>query len=284
MDNLSFRQDSSAGQTSNAEEDIIQAHIETVNAAANVTVPLSEWWARVRQCWQSYHWRMRHYFYIHLLVFFCNTLICGAIVWAIERYRIPYVDCWFVSATCVFTCGLQTYDYALFSRSSQGVLLFYTSISGEREQREREINDETIVECFLGITVSTIPAIFIKIYRVHYEVISSEESAGASAGDHDTLPIRRLLPSENSDSELYARIHSLPNPERLRIRAYHLMIVLILLTCAVIYLTSFLAMGIWLKYHYNPVDLMQGNQTIDPFFAAIVLAITGFNQNGLSPW
>ena len=149
---------------------------------------------------------------------------------------------------------------------------------------QRERHDETIIEHVLGITVSTIPAIFIKIYRVQYEVISSEESASVSAGDHDTLPVRRLLPSENSDSELYARIHSLPSPEQLRIRAYQLMIILILATCAVIYLTSFLAMGIWLKYQYNPVDLMQANQTVDPFFAAIVLSITGFNQNGLSPW
>jgi hypothetical protein len=62
------------------------------------------------------------------------------------------------------------------------------------------------------------------------------------------------------------------------------MIILIPSTCLVIYLTSFLAMGIWLKYHYNPTYIEQANQTLNPFYASIVITITGFNQNGLSPW
>ena len=130
MDNLSFRHDASVSGLSAIEEDVIQAQIDTVNAAANVAVPLTEWRSRLRRLWSNYQWRMRHYFYIHLLVFFCNTLICGAIVWGTEHYQVPYIDCWFVSATCVFTCGLQTYDFALLNRSSQSVLLFYTWISG----------------------------------------------------------------------------------------------------------------------------------------------------------
>ena len=86
------------------------------------------------------------------------------------------------------------------------------------------------------------------------------------------------------DSDVYAKIHSLPSPQRLRITAYWLMIGLILATCFAIYLTSLLAMGIWLKYHYAPEYLLQANQTMNPFYAAIVITITGFNQNGLSPW
>jgi len=86
------------------------------------------------------------------------------------------------------------------------------------------------------------------------------------------------------DSDLYERINSLPNAQRLRITAYILMIILIPSTCLVIYLTSFLAMGIWLKYHYNPTYIEQANQTLNPFYASIVITITGFNQNGLSPW
>ena len=130
MDNLSFQSDNSPNNLSTI-EDVLQAQIQTVNAAANVIVPLDGWSSRFRRLWNGYRWRMRHYFYIHLLVFFCNTLICGAIVWAIENYRVPYIDCWFISATCVFTCGLQTYDFALYNRSSQSVLLFFTSISGQ---------------------------------------------------------------------------------------------------------------------------------------------------------
>lgn len=134
MDNLGYEPERSSNDRAYTEEDIIQAHIDTVNAAANVVVPLGEWRSKLSQLWKSYQWKMRHYFYIHLFVFFCNTLICGAIVWAIEQYKIPYIDCWFVSATCVFTCGLQTFDFALLSRASQSVLLFYTWISGKTKQ------------------------------------------------------------------------------------------------------------------------------------------------------
>ena len=137
----------------------------------------------------------------------------------------------------------------------------------------------------LGITISTIPAIFIKLYRVNSEVISSEETNENDGNDdHDALPIKRLVPAETMDSDIHAKINSLPTAQRLRVTAYLLMIILILSTCFVIYLTSFLSMGIWLKYHYKAEDLFQANQTMNPFYAAIVITITGFNQNGLSPW
>ncbi|CAF1535386.1 unnamed protein product [Rotaria magnacalcarata] len=261
MDDFDFPRKPSCITISNLEEDVIKAEIDIVKATANIAVPLSEWRQRFRRLWRNYKWRMSHYFYLHLFVFFCNTLICGIIVWSIEQYKIPYIDCWFISATCVFTCGLQTYDFALFSRSSQSVLLFYTWIS--------------------GITVSTIPAIFIKLYRVKNEIISSEESVRRPS-DIDTLPIQRMVPNETMDSDINERIQSLPTPHHLRVTAYILMIVLILSTCFVIYLTSFIAMGIWLKCHYDPKDLLQGNQTMNPFYASIVITITAFNQNGTS--
>jgi hypothetical protein len=285
MDNFAFQCDASVSSPSNSEEDVIEAQIETVNAAANVVVPLSEWRSRLRRLWSNYHWRMRHYFYLHLFVFFCNTLICGAIVWGTEHYKVPYIDCWFVSATCVFTCGLQTYDFAFMNRTSQSVLLFYTWISGNRLAAiDMSEWNKLLSLSDLGITISTVPAIFIKLYRVKHEIVNSEEEATTITVDQDVLPIRRLVPSDIMDSDIYARIHSLPTPQHLRITAYILTIVLILATCSVIYLTSFLAMGIWLKYHYEPKDLLQGNETIDPFYAAVVITITGFNQNGLSPW
>lgn len=62
------------------------------------------------------------------------------------------------------------------------------------------------------------------------------------------------------------------------------MIILIPSTCFVIYFTSWLAMGVWLKYHYNPNDIKQENQTMNPFYASVIITVTGFNQNGLSPW
>jgi len=139
-----------------------------------------------------------------------------------------------------------------------------------------------ILKIYLGITVSTIPAILIKIYRVKHEVVTSEELP--TTADNDALPIKRLVPNQSIDSDVYQRINSLPSPQRLRITAYILTIVLILSTCLVIYLITFIAMGIWLKYHYDPNELLQANQTMNPFYASIVLTITGFNQNGLSPW
>lgn len=133
MNNAGFERNSSFAVLSSMDEEVIQAHIDTVNAAADAVVPIGEWFSKFRGLWTDYKWCMRHYFYIHLFIFFCNTLISGAIVWAIEHYRIPYIDCWFLGATCVFTCGLQTYDFALLSRSSQSVLLFFTWISGNED-------------------------------------------------------------------------------------------------------------------------------------------------------
>lgn len=159
MDNPSFLSDSTPANLLTIEEDVLQAHIETVNAAANVAVPFTDWRTRIKQIWKGYHWRMRHYFYIHLFVFFCNTLICGAIVWTIENRQVPYIDCWFISATCVFTCGLQTYEFAAFNRSSQSVLLFYTWISGI------PMND-------LSISIDNIE-LFLLFIRHYYQYIAS---------------------------------------------------------------------------------------------------------------
>ena len=88
------------------------------------------WRTKLGKIWANYQWRMRHYFYIHLALFFFNTLLSGLIVWSIEGGQIPYIDCWFMGATCVFTCGLQTYAFTSFSRASQVILLLFTLVSG----------------------------------------------------------------------------------------------------------------------------------------------------------
>lgn len=128
------------------------------------------------------------------------------------------------------------------------------------------------------------PAIFIKLNRVNHEVVSSEEEHDVPGVENDFLPIKRLVPSDVTDPNTYEKINSLPSPKRLRVVAYILMIILILSTCFAIYVVSFVAIGIWLKYRYRPEDLVQGNRTMSPFYASIVITITGFNQNGLSPW
>ncbi|CAF4212706.1 unnamed protein product [Rotaria sp. Silwood2] len=169
---------------------MVQAEINMINATADAVIPLGVWCSKWRKFWNNYEWRMRHYFYIHLSVFFCNTLLCGVIVWNIEQKRVPYLDCWFTSATCVFTCGLETYDFGSFSQASQIILLIFTVIS--------------------GITVSTIPAIFIKIYRVKREITPDEDIFSSTVNDN-SLPITQIVQLNSSDPVLNQRLRLLPS-------------------------------------------------------------------------
>lgn len=134
--------------------------------------------------------------------------------------------------------------------------------------------------------MSTIPAILIKIYRAKREINeTNEESRSGSIRDIPALPIQHFIRHDSFDSmQIQDRLKSLPTPQHLRVRSHIILIVLILSTCFIIYLISFLTIGIWLTYHYRPSDLAQGNVTINPFYAALVLSITGFNQNGVSIW
>ena len=283
MENLAFDRDESSLSVIANQRDAVETKTNPVHVASDKPVQADNWRTKLYKLWANYQWRMRHYFYIHLAVFFLNTLLSGLIVWAIEQQQIPYVDCWFMGATCVFTCGLQTYAFASFSLASQIILLLFTLISG----RYRLTNNIQLNLCdCLGITVSTIPAILIKIYRAKREINeTNEESPSISIRDIPALPIQQFIRKDSFDSmQIQNRLQSLPSPQHLRVRSHIILIVLILSTCFIIYLSSFLAMGIWLKYHYHPSDLAQGNVTINPFYAALVISITGFNQNGLSIW
>jgi hypothetical protein len=131
MQNFGFVREESPASVTDSQSNVVQAQINMINAIADVAVPLTNWRARFYKLWNYYQWHMRHYFYIHLGVFFINALLCGAIVWRIEEQQIPFVDCWFISATCVFTCGLQTYQFSSFSQPSQIILLIVTLISGK---------------------------------------------------------------------------------------------------------------------------------------------------------
>jgi hypothetical protein len=144
MQNLGFVREESFVSVAENQADVVEAQINMINATADVVVPLSDWRSKFRKLWSNYQWRMRHYFYIHLSVFFINSLLCGVIVWGIEEQNIPFVDCWFISATCVFTCGLQTYEFASFSLASQILLLIFTLISGE-SIREMKLDQSLIL-------------------------------------------------------------------------------------------------------------------------------------------
>ena len=101
---------------------------------------------------------------------------------------------------------------------------------------------------------------------------------------NDILPVRQFIRHNSIVPILSQPLQSLPSPQELRVKSYIILIILILSTCFTIYLFSFLAIGFWLKYHYNPKDISQSNTTINPFYASIVLTITSFNQNGLAVW
>ncbi|CAF0845991.1 unnamed protein product [Adineta steineri] len=264
MENSGFVREESFVSMNDNQRDVIQAHINMINATADVIVPLTNWRSKFIKLWDNYQWRMRYYFYIHLSIFFLNTLLCGMIVWNIEKHNIPFIDCWFISATCVFTCGLQTYGFSSFSLSSQIVLLIFTLIS--------------------GITVSTIPAIFIKIYLVKKKQKTIEQVLSSLEMEDNSLHLRHIIRQNLNNNHLNKYIQSLPNPHDLHIKAYIILIVVILSTCITIYLSSFLAIGFYLKYNYDPQDLSQANTTVDPFYASLVITLTGFNQNGLSVW
>ncbi|CAF4490292.1 unnamed protein product [Rotaria magnacalcarata] len=193
-----------------------------------------------------------------------NSLLYGLITWAIEDQKIPFIDCWFMGATCVFTCELQTYDFRSFSQASQIILLLFTLVSGR--------------------TVSTIPAIFIKIFQAKRKSNTAEDISSTRMDDNNILPVQSLARQTSVDPVLRKRLQSLPDPYHLRITAYIILIVLIVSTCLFIYLFTFFSVGFWFKYNYILQHYSQINKTVNPFYASLVVKITSFNQNGLTSW
>jgi len=217
-----------------------------------------------------YRFRMRHFFYIHLAVFIASGLFAGLIIYLIENYStlknqqisVSYINAWFVSCTCAYGCGLTTFDFAKLSKASQIILLVLT--------------------VFSGITISTLPALGIKAYtHKHIEGMTVDDDHG-----------KEVRTSENSQQDSTPRVPStleeklalLPTPQQIRYWAYMTIILLILATCAFLYLFYFIVLGAWLQIRYPGNALAQGNSTVDPWYASLIIIITGFNQNGLVPF
>jgi Trk-type K+ transport system membrane component len=216
--------------------------------------------------WKQYRWRMRHYFYIHVFVFIFNGLLGGLAVVLIENYikpnrlmRVHFIDTWFVASSCVYNCGLTTLDFARLSTYSQVVLMLFTLAS--------------------GMTISTLPALIIKA-GTH-----KRERGLRVDNDHSAYHIPSKL-EKNSEysTEAQVKIDRLPNAEQLRYRAYLSCLFLIPTTCMTIYTISFVCIGGWIRTHYRPVQLRQDGRSINPWYASFIITVTGFNQNGLTPW
>lgn len=216
--------------------------------------------------WKKYRWRMRHYFYIHVITFILLGLIGGLSVFIIENHIVRnqliivrYIDAWFVAASCVCSCGLITLDFARLSTASQVFLMILTLAS--------------------GITISTLPALIIKTHT------HKRESGMRVDDDHSASYVQFGSNKHNKYSlEAQRRIARLPSAEKLRYRAYITCLVLIPIICSTIYISGYLSIALWLKIKYPPWYLLQDNQPINPWYASFIITVTGFNQNGLTPW
>ncbi|CAF0858153.1 unnamed protein product [Didymodactylos carnosus] len=129
-----------------------------------------------------------------------------------------------------------------------------------------------------GITVSTIPAILIKIVLAKREIRQKN-----SLNEDNNLFIKKLVRDKHHPN-VENKIQSLPNVEEIRVKAYILIIVVTLSICFFIYLVTFIAIGLRLRFHYEPSSLKQDDIVINPWYASFIITLTGFNQNGLSPW
>ncbi|CAF1494632.1 unnamed protein product, partial [Rotaria sp. Silwood1] len=222
------------------------------------------------------HWKMTYYFYIHMGWFLISSLLGGLIVWLIENHlssrnlqiKVKYIDAWFVSSSSVCSCGLTTLDFAKLSQASQIILMFFTFIS--------------------GVTISTLPALVVKAYtHRRVEGVTVDDDHGEledEDDDVDELPTINIRHGRNLPVHIRKQLATLPNARQLRYRAYITCIVLILATCFTIYIIMFFAIGGWIQTHYKSEELFQGNSTINPWYISFIVTVTGFNQNGFSPF
>jgi hypothetical protein len=216
--------------------------------------------------WKRYRWHMQHYFYIHVFIFIFNGFLGGLAVVIIENYikpnqlmRVRYIDTWFVASSCIYNCGLITLDFARLSTYSQVILMLFTLAS--------------------GITISTLPALIIKAG-------THKRECGLKVDDDHSAYQISPGPEKNLEYsiEAQAKIARLPNAEQLRYRAYLCCLALIPTTCITIYILAYICIGGWIQTQYRPSQLRQDGRPVNPWYASFIITVTGFNQNGLTPW
>jgi hypothetical protein len=221
---------------------------------------------------RRYRFRMRHFFYIHLFTFIIIGLLGGLIIYLIENYYnlknreivVSYVNAWFVTCTCICGCGLTTLDFALLSKTSQIILLILTVV--------------------FGMTISTIPALIIKAYTHKHMTGMTVDNDHGNEVENSEYIHHNSSSSITNQSELKRKLDLLPTPEQIRYWSYLTIITFVLVTCVFIYLSYFIIIGAWLNARYSKNELIEGNTTISPWYTSIVIVITGFNQNGLTPF
>ncbi|UJR19670.1 hypothetical protein I4U23_022805 [Adineta vaga] len=217
----------------------------------------------------KYRWKMSYYFYIHLMAFIFNGFFGGLIIFLIENYSssrntfmvVTYLDAWFTAVSTICSCGLTTIDFAQLSRTSQLIMMGFAFIS--------------------GFAISTLPAIVIKakIYKPAHSTDVDNDNEKYDESETSDLQYDQNLPSH-----IRTELARLPTPDKLRYQAYITCIILILTLYFTIYITGFLAIGIWLHTHRSPEYLLQNNITLSPWYVSSMLTLFSFNQNGLTPF
>ncbi|CAF4158672.1 unnamed protein product, partial [Rotaria sp. Silwood2] len=159
---------------------------------------------------------------------------------------VQYVDAWFVTSTCIFSCGLTTMDFAKLSRATQIILMGFTFVS--------------------GITISTLPALVIKTqtHKSPQGTTVDDDHDETHDENNEELPISNFREQRNLPEHVRAQLASLPTPAKLRYRAYIMCILLILGTCFTIYTSAYFAIGGRIHRRYKPEDLLQGNTSVNP--------------------
>ncbi|CAF4079715.1 unnamed protein product [Rotaria sp. Silwood2] len=161
---------------------------------------------------------------------------------------VQYVDAWFVTSTCIFSCGLTTMDFAKLSRATQIILMGFTFVS--------------------GITISTLPALVIKTqtHKSPQGTTVDDDHDETHDENNEELPISNFREQRNLPEHVRAQLASLPTPAKLRYRAYIMCILLILGTRFTIYTSAYFAIGGRIHRRYKPEDLLQGNTSVNPCF------------------
>ena len=188
---------------------------------------------------ERYHWRMTHYFYIHLMIFIFNGLFIGLIVWLIENYSsvrnllmdVPYLDAWFTTVSCICGAGLTTIDFAKLSRASQIVLMCISFLS--------------------SFAISTLPALLIKTrtHRTTQDLNVDDDNDDRLSQYYRNSRNRNIREDEDLPADLREQLRVLPTPTELRYRAYVTCIILIISIYGFVYVTGFLIIGVWLDNH-----------------------------------